>query len=151
MPKHPQYGMKGSKPRAGSPPPEPPPGPAGPLSSAEEARARFEINARLDREYKEKRNRKLSVELMHKEMDLAFARGRLIERELVEKQLSYILVAVRQKILALPPKIGQRFRSVEGINEIVKYARQACHETLKDCANIPNCVEADWMEKLEED
>ena len=39
---------------------------------------------------------------MRSEMLLAKARGELIEKELVEKQATYLLIAMRQQMLAAP-------------------------------------------------
>ena len=58
---------------------------------------------------------------------------------------------MRQLILSIPSKVGQRFRGVPEIREIVQYNREMCHEALKQCANLPNCVEKDWLKRVEEE
>lgn len=152
MPKHPQYGMKGSKPRlAGGGTEEPPLEPNGDQESrAEAARKRFEINQKLDREYKECRNRKLKLELAHKEMQIAVERDQLILKELAIKQLTYLLIPMRQQILSIPFKVGNRFRSRPDIRELVDFITCTCHETLRTLADLPNCIEPDWEKRLEE-
>jgi len=46
---------------------------------------------------------------MREEMLLAKERGQLVEKELAIKQLSYLVIVTRQKLLRLPLAIGQHF------------------------------------------
>jgi hypothetical protein len=58
---------------------------------------------------------------------------------------------LRQKLLALPLNIGNRFGDREvPIREVVEYAKRLINETLVECSRLPECVEPDWLEKLEE-
>lgn len=148
MPKHPQYGMKGSKPRLASV--EPPPEPNGDESRAEAARRRFESNFQLDQEYKRNRNHKLEMEIAHKEMQIAVERNQLILKELAVRQLTYLLIPMRQQILSIPHKVGNRFRDRPDIRELVNFLTRTCHETLRTLADLPNCIEPDWEKRLEE-
>ena len=140
--------MKGSKPRLSA---EPPTEPNGDESHAEAARKRFEINQKLDREYKEYRNRKLKMELAYKEMQISVERDQLILKELAVKQLTYLLIPMRQQILSIPFKVGNRFRGRPDIRELVDFLTRTCHETLRNLAELPNCVEPDWEKRLEEE
>jgi hypothetical protein len=100
MPKHPISGIKGSKPRLDQGP-------------AEDARERFEANSLLDHAYKEKRNQILDLKYKREATALAFERDQLIEKKLALQQLSYLLIAMRQKLLSLPLKISNRFGNQE--------------------------------------
>jgi hypothetical protein len=59
--------------------------------------------------YLRERNRTMKLKRTKAELELGVARDRLIERELVLKQLAYLLVAMRQKLLALPSKLNPSF------------------------------------------
>jgi hypothetical protein len=89
---------------------------------------------------------------MREEMLLAKERDDLIEKELALKQLSYFLIATRQKLLGLPLKIGNHFGDREvPIREVVEYAKHLVNETLTELSRLPECVEPDWLERLEEE
>jgi hypothetical protein len=139
MPKHPISGISGSKPRLDK-------------SPQEEARERFEANSLLDRVYKERRNQILDLRYKREAMALALQRDQLVEKGLALKQLSFLLISMRQQLLALPLKIGSRFgnRPVE-TREVVAYAKRLVNETLTELAKLPECVEPEWLEKLEEE
>jgi hypothetical protein len=101
--------------------------------------------------YLRERNQQMRLKRMREEIELAVTRDQLIEKALAAKQLGYLLVAIRQKLLALPLSIGNRFgdRKVP-IREVVEYAKRLINETLVECSRLPECVGSDWLEKLEE-
>ena len=102
--------------------------------------------------YLKERNLAMRLKRMREEMLLAKERGQLIERELAIKQLSYLAIASRQKLLALPLNIGNHFGDREvPIREVVEYAKRLMNETLTELSKLPLCVEPDWLEKLEEE
>jgi len=84
------------------------------------------------------------------EMELAHARGLLIEKALAERQLAYLLIGIRQKLLALPGnlrmKIGEAFT-----HEMLVCANELVHQALTEISQLPESVEPDWLEKLEEE
>jgi hypothetical protein len=86
--KQPIAGIAGLKPRALKPEGD------GRLSK-QESRA-------LDREYGVQRNETLRLKNFREAMLLAKARGELIERRLVEFQAAHLLIAMRQRALAVP-------------------------------------------------
>ena len=91
---------------------------------------------------------------MREGMHLARERGDLIERALVIKQLSFLLIEIRQKLLALPQRIGARVsraRDPELAREVAREVKEAVHETLHTLARLPECVEPGWLERLGED
>ena len=74
--------------------------------------------------YLHERNLAMRLKRMREEMLLAKERDQLIEKELAIKQLSYLMIVTRQRLLRLPLAIGQHFgdRDVP-IREVVEYAR----------------------------
>ena len=102
--------------------------------------------------YLKERNLAMRLKRMREEMLLAKERGQLVEKELAIKQLSYLTIASRQKLLALPLNIGNHFGDREvPIREVVEYAKRLMNETLTELSKLPLCVEPDWLEKLEEE
>ena len=58
------------------------------------------------------------------------------------KQLSYFLIATRQKLLGLPLKIGNRFGDREvPIREVVEYAKRLVNETLTELSRLPEAYD----------
>ena len=101
--------------------------------------------------YLQERNQMMRLKRMREEMLLAKERDLLIEKELAIKQLSYLMIAMRQKLLALPLNIGNHFGDREvSIREVVEYAKRLMNETLTELSRLPECVEPDWLQKLEE-
>ena len=74
--------------------------------------------------YLVERNQMMRLKRMREEMLLAKERDLLIEKGLAIKQLSYLMIVTRQRLLRLPLAIGQHFgdRDVP-IREVVEYAR----------------------------
>jgi len=102
--------------------------------------------------YLHERNLAMRLKRMREEMLLAKERDQLIEKELAIKQLSYLMIVTRQRLLRLPLAIGQRFgdRDVP-IREVVKYAKRLMNEALTELSKLPLCVEPDWLERLEDE
>jgi hypothetical protein len=67
-----------------------------------------ETSVALGEEYLRKRNQILDLKFKREAMNLAFERDQLIERELVLRQLTYIVLSMRQKLLAIPVKLYSR-------------------------------------------
>lgn len=89
--------------------------------------------------YLRERNKQMRAKRLRAEMELAFDRNQLVEKTLVEKQLSYLLVAMRQKLLALPVKLGVRSRRL-----VARTAASASHGTAKG-GRLDRCEnEATW-------
>jgi hypothetical protein len=133
---HPVEGVKGSKKR---------------LPKLPRAPQAIDLNEQSSIYLKE-RNEMMRLKRMREEMLLAKDRGQLIEREHAIKQLSYLAIVSRQQLLAVPSKIGHHFgdRKVP-IREVVEYVKGLINETLTELAKLPECVEPDWLERLEEE
>ena len=94
----------------------------------------------------------MRLKRMREEMLLANERDQLIEKRLVERQPTDLLISMRQKLLALPLKIGGRFGNREvPIREVVEYSKRLVNETLTELSKLPECVEPGWLEKLEKE
>jgi hypothetical protein len=98
------------------------------------------------------RNAQMRAKRLVAEMELAARRDQLIEKSLVERQLTWLLISMRQSLLLLAPRIGNRFgdREVQ-IREVVQYVERLIHETLNDLARLPMSVEPGWLDQLEEE
>jgi hypothetical protein len=132
---HPVEGVKGSKKRLPKLPPAP---------EAIDLQEQSSIHL-------QERNQMMRLKRMREEMLLAKERNQLIEKELAIKQLSYLMIAMRQKLLALPLNIGNHFGDREvPIREVVEYAKRLMNETLTELSRLPECAEPDWLERLDE-
>jgi hypothetical protein len=103
--------------------------------------------------YLKERNASMRLKRMREGMLLARERDELIERELVIRQLSFLMIEIRQKLLTLPQRIGARLRArdPELAREAAREAKEVVHETLHTLARLPECVEPGWLERLEEE
>ena len=66
-------------------------------------------SAKFGEEYLRKRNALLDLKYKREAMLLARDRDQLIESGLVERQLAYLMIPLRQKILGIPSKLGNHF------------------------------------------
>ena len=86
------------------------------------------------------------------EMQLAERRGELIEKRLVENQAAYLLVALRQKILAVPHAYARRILGLKDAAEAIVILRQAMVELLNEIKDLPDKVtDPNWLDILEGD
>jgi hypothetical protein len=136
--KQPIAGIAGLKPRASGPKPD------GRLSK-QESRA-------LDREYRVQRNETLRLKNHREAMLLAKARGELILRDLVEKQAAYLLIAMRQRMLAVPQAYAGRLVGLTDAHEASQILRAAMIECLDELKDLPARVtDASWLERVGEE
>jgi hypothetical protein len=75
---------------------------------------------------------------LRSEMLLAKSRGELIEKELVEKQAAYLLIAMRQKILNLPVNYARRLVGLHDVREVMKVLQGAAHSIFNEIKNLPS-------------
>jgi hypothetical protein len=98
--------------------------------------------------YLREHNAQMRAKRLKAEMELAHARGLLIEKTLVERQLGYLLIGMRQKLLALPgnprTKIGGAFT-----HEMLVCVKELVHDALTEISRQPESVDPDWTEWLE--
>jgi hypothetical protein len=136
----PDQGIKGAKPRLREP--------------KVPRRKETATTARLGEIYLRRRNMMMKLKIMREALALGIARDQLVEKRLVEHQLGCMLVPMRQKLLAIPLKIGHRFgrngQAVE-VREIVAFVQGCVHEALQEIIDLPRAADADWMKKMEEE
>ena len=101
--------------------------------------------------YLRERNGQMRVKRLTAEIELALVRGRLIEKRLVERQLAYLLVSMRQKLLAIPAKLYSRLGPERFPREVAQECEKFIHEVLNELAKLPECAEPNWLEQLEEE
>ena len=86
------------------------------------------------------------------ETQAARARGELISRKLVEFQASYLLVAMRQRILALPQAYAGRLVGLTDPHEVSQILRAAMIELLDELKDLPSrATDANWLERVAEE
>jgi len=62
------------------------------------------------------------------------------------------VTAARQRLLAIPSKVGNHFGTREvPVREVVDYLRGEVNAALSELARLPEAVEANWQERLKED
>ena len=135
----PDQGIKGAKPRLREP--------------KVPRRKETATTARLGEIYLRRRNMMTKLKIFREALALGIARDELIRKDLVEHQLSCMLVPMRQKLLAIPSKIGNRFGrngTRTDMREIVAFAESAVHEALAEIIDLPKAADADWMKRFEE-
>jgi hypothetical protein len=108
-----------------------------------------ETSVQLGEQYLRERNKQMRAKRLTAEMVLARERGELIEKELVLRQLTFILIALRQSVLAWPGKLRAAI-GADFTHEMREKARGLAHETLAHLEKLPEIVEPDWLERLEE-
>ena len=88
---------------------------------------------------------------MRSEMLLARARNELIEKRLVERQATYLFIAMRQKILNLPTTYARRLVGLTDVHEISGILKGAAHLILNEIKDLPSKVtDPRWLESLED-
>ena len=136
----PDQGIKGAKPRLRVP--------------KQPRQKETPTTAQLGEIYLKRRNMLMKLKINREAMVLGIARDQLIEKRLVLHQLSCMLVPMKQKLLAIPLKIGHRFgrngQAVE-VREIVAFVQGCVHEALQEIIDLPRAADADWMKKMEEE
>ena len=100
--------------------------------------------------YLKERNKQMRAKRKLAEMELAQARDRLIEKALVERQLVYMLIGMRQKLSALPEKMRVQFGPERFDHEMAQGLNVLVTEALKAVSQLPEAASPDWLETLDE-
>jgi hypothetical protein len=107
---------------------------------------------KLSREYLAARNRQMHAKALMAEMEGAARRGELISLKLARLQLGYLLVATRQRILAMPTAYGPRLVGMADAHAATEVLREAALALLEDLQNMPEKVtDPRWIESLAEE
>jgi hypothetical protein len=106
---------------------------------------------KLSKEYLEIRNRQMRAKALMAETEGAARRGELLSRRLVELQLGYLLVVLRQRILSVPTAYGPRLVGMADAHAATEVLREAALALL-DLQNMPDkVVDPHWIESLAEE
>jgi hypothetical protein len=128
MPLEPTGGVKGSKPR---------------LKTAKE-----EI-PKLTREYLRHRNDQMRTKNLAAQMLLAERRGQLIEKRLVERQAAFLLLSLRQRVLAVPDRLARQLVGIDDVNNAREILRSAMLALLTELADLPSQVtNPRWLDEI---
>jgi hypothetical protein len=94
----------------------------------------------------------VNTKRMQDELYLAKAREELIEKRLVEKQAAYLLVSLRQRILALPSTYARRFLGLDDAKQSAALLRELALGLLNEIKSLPEkVVDPNWLRTLEEE
>ena len=81
-------------------------------------------------------------------MKFACDRDELIPKALVVQQLAYLVIPMRQAMLAIPSELRRQLGPDFSL-EMQQTAKKVVHESLTQLANLPNAVEPGWVARLE--
>jgi hypothetical protein len=85
------------------------------------------------------------------EMTTALRRDQLVEKRLVTAQATYLLIAMRQKILNLPATYARRLVGLNDVREVSEVLKGAALSILSELKDLPSKVtDPHWLESLEE-
>ena len=105
---------------------------------------------RLSEEYLRVRNEQMKAKNQTARMLLAKARGEVIEKTLVERQASFLLVALRQKILAVPDTLSRKLVNIPDPAQVRRILREAMLNLLNELQDLPSKVtDQHWLRTLE--
>jgi hypothetical protein len=86
------------------------------------------------------------------ELLLAKAREELILKSLVEKQAAYLLVSLRQRMLAVPDNLCRRIVNIPDPAQARRILKEAMLSLLSELRDLPQAVtDPNWLETLEAD
>ena len=88
------------------------------------------------------------VKRLRLEMEVAAKRGELIERELVLRQASFLLTAMRSRCMSAPSAWARRLLNISDPREMVELLRAMMTQILEELADLPQRVTAnpDWID-----
>jgi hypothetical protein len=126
---HPVQGVKNAKPRLSSRP--------GPKIG------------KLSDEYLRHRNDQMRTKNLAAQMLLAEIRGQLIEKRLVERQAAFLLLSLRQRVLAVPDRLARQFVNIPDVNKARTILRDAMLALLTELADLPSKVtNPRWLDEV---
>jgi hypothetical protein len=108
--------------------------------------------SKLAAELTDERAQAVRVNRMRGEMLLAKARGELIMKELVERQAAYLLIPMRQRILALPQTYARRLTGIDDAKVMSEKLCEIALSLLNELQHLPEKVTGpNWLDRLEEE
>jgi hypothetical protein len=97
--------------------------------------------AKWDAEFRKERTAHERTRRLEREMKLAKASGELIEKKVAVMQVGNLLVALRQRLLAIPEALP---RCLEGrsVHEMREILHEAVCDALRELSNLPATLQA---------
>jgi hypothetical protein len=106
----------------------------------------------LEKELTRKKVRNTEVITMMREMDLARLRESLLEKQLVEKQATFLLIAMRQKILNVPSTYARKVMHIDDIKTAHAVLQTIAHTLLNELKDLPKkIIDPKWLTTVEEE
>jgi hypothetical protein len=85
-------------------------------------------------------------------LQLAQARGDIVEKDLVTKQAAYLFVAMRAKLLNSPLAWHRKLLNFSNPRRMIELLTEMQHQMLNELADMPKRVTApNWLETLSDD
>jgi phage terminase Nu1 subunit (DNA packaging protein) len=85
-------------------------------------------------------------------LQLAQARGDVVEKDLVTKQAAFLFVAMRQKMLAVPLAWHRKLLNISNPRRMIELLTEMQHELLRELADMPKRVtDPNWLEALSDE
>jgi hypothetical protein len=83
------------------------------------------------------------------QMLLAERRGQLIEKRLVERQAAFLLLSLRQRVLAVPDRLARQLVGIDDVNNAREILRSAMLALLTELADLPSQVtNPRWLDEI---
>jgi hypothetical protein len=104
---------------------------------------------KLSEEYLRHRNDQMRTKNLAAQMLLAERRGQLIEKKLVERQAAFLLLSLRQRVLAVPDRLARRLVGIAELNKARAILRDAMLALLTELADLPSKVtNPRWLDEV---
>jgi hypothetical protein len=104
---------------------------------------------KLSEEYLPHRNDQMRTKHLAAQMLLAERRGELIEKRLVERQAAFLLLSLRQRVLAVPDRLARQFVGIDDVNKARGILKEAMLALLTELADLPSKVtNPRWLDEV---
>ena len=100
-------------------------------------------------QYLDERTRNLILKNQEKTLDIAVRRNELVERKLVVRQASYLMVAARQKLLAMPVRCAAKLAAANDRHKCQQILQAEVLAVLEELRRLPEAVEPGWLANVE--
>ena len=106
---------------------------------------------KLEERHTDAKSRALNARSKLLELQVEERLGNVISRELVLKQLSYLLIKFRQRALSLPSAWSRRLLSIDDPREMTERLREMMTGLMQDLAGLPErCTDPEYDPEEEE-
>ena len=105
--------------------------------------------SKLSAQYLRRRNHSIDLKSKAAELELALKRGTLVEKRLVEQQATWLLMAMRQKLINLGATHAHKFIGLTDINQIKAILRAIGLNVLQEVKDLPKTATPGWLKEVE--